>query len=93
MCASPWPFAGEMAIQSTSDRADQVHSRLMLMLRRPVPPALSMSGVGALTEIAHRASEGAVTLVVDDEPQPVSRLTRDASKQIRRKRLATADCD
>src|SRR5262245_5270767 len=78
-----------MAIQSTSERADQAHSRLMVMLRRPVPPALSMTGITPLTPIAHRVSEGAVTLVVDEEPQPVSRPATSARKQIRCKGLGT----
>jgi hypothetical protein len=46
-----------------------------------------MTGIG-LTATAHRAVEGAVTLVVDEELQPVSRPARIAGKQIRRARLA-----
>jgi hypothetical protein len=66
-CASPWPLAGEMAIQSTSGLADHVHSRLIASARVPEPPPLSIIGGVPETVSAHRAGVGAAAFDVDEE--------------------------
>jgi hypothetical protein len=72
--ASPCPdFAAVNAIQSTSVLTAHEHSRLVPMRNSPVAPGALAARGSAVTVSAHRGSDdGAVTLVVDDDPHPTT---------------------
>jgi hypothetical protein len=81
----PCPLAAEEArpSQSASLRADQEHSRLIATVRVPLPPAASAVNVLAVNVGAQRPDDGAVTLVVEEDPQ-LTHNSSSSSSQIRR---------
>jgi hypothetical protein len=85
----PCPLADEEATpsQSASLRAVQEHSRLMVTVNVPLPPAASAVSVLAVSAGAQRDDDGAVTLVVDEDPQ----LAQKSSSQIHRLRKTVCD--
>jgi hypothetical protein len=67
----PCPLAPDEAMpsQSVSLRAVQEHSRLTVTVSVPLPPAAAAVGVVAVSVGTQRDDDGAVTLVVDEDPQ------------------------
>ena len=59
-------------IQGTFADTDQVHSRPVVTVRRPVPPDALTDGMELATVMEHRSGDGPVT-VVEDVPQAIDR--------------------
>ena len=70
MLASPWPLVRPGTIQEASECIVQMHSPAapIAMLPEPAVDGKELDDVTA--EIAHFVAPGAVTVDVDDEPQP-----------------------
>lgn len=76
--------------QSASLRAVQEHSRLMVTVKVPLPPAASAVSVFAVNVGAQRDDDGAVTLVVDEDPQ-LTHSGSNGSSQIHRRQETLCD--
>jgi hypothetical protein len=81
--AGPCPCVLLREIQEASDRADHAHSRAVLTVSVPVPPAAGAGELLPLIETPHLVIDGPATLTLVELPQPVTAST--AMQPARRK--------
>ena len=70
--AGPCPSVLLRAIQEDSDRADHAHSRAVLTVSVPVPPAAGAGELLPVIETPHLVIDGPATLTSVELPQPVT---------------------
>lgn len=73
--AGPWPSALFREIHGDSERADHTHSRCVVTVKVPLPPAAGDGELLPLTETPHLSIEGPTTLTFVELPQAVTITT------------------
>src|SRR5262245_11559516 len=83
MVASPCPLVALRVIHASFALADHAHSRAVFSARLPLPPAAVTSAGVLVIDRLHFVSEGALTLVVADPPQPATTATMRSGQRCR----------